>query len=108
KNQMYDIETPAGITLKPPKGRCWGATEPVYRELLADKRIYFPKKGRGRPRIKLFEGEEKGLVPMTWWEASDVGDNEDAKKEIIALFPDKEPFSTPKPEELLRRIVHIG
>lgn len=31
-----------------------------------------------------------------------------AKNEIVALFPRETPFSTPKPERLLQRIIHIG
>jgi adenine-specific DNA-methyltransferase len=45
---------------------------------------------------------------MTWWEAEFAGDNEEAKKEILALFPDQEPFKTPKPEKLLQQIVQIA
>ena len=107
-NQMYDIMTSAGTIVKPPKGRCWAATEPVFKQYLKDKRVYFPSNGTGRPRIKQFMGEEKGLVPMTWWEAKDVGDNEQAKKEILTLFADDDPFLTPKPERLLQRIVSIA
>ncbi len=107
-NQMYDIITPTGVVLQPPKGRCWGATEPVFRQYRAENRVYFPKGGDGRPRIKQFAGEEEGLTPMTWWEASESGDNEEAKKEILELFPDQEPFSTPKPERLIHRIMTIA
>jgi adenine-specific DNA-methyltransferase len=107
-NQMYDIVTPTGIVLKPPKGRCWGATEAVFKRYKEDNRVYFPKGGDGRPRIKQFQGEEQGLAPMTWWEASDSGDNEQAKKEILTLFPDIEPFGTPKPEKLIARILTIA
>jgi adenine-specific DNA-methyltransferase len=108
KNQMYLIKTPSGIEVEPPKGRCWAATEPEYLKLVADGRVYFPSDGAGRPRIKQFKGEEKGLVPMTWWGADLAGDNEEAKKEILNLFPDDEPFSTPKPERLLQRVIHIA
>ncbi len=45
---------------------------------------------------------------MTWWDANLAGDNEEAKKEILNLFPDDEPFGTPKPERLLQRIVQIA
>jgi len=107
-NQMYDIETPSGAVLKPPKGRCWGATEAVFRQYLADNRVYFPKSGKGRPRIKQFQGEEEGLAPMTWWAATECGDNEEAKKESLALVGDIEVFATPKPERLLHRIVTIA
>jgi adenine-specific DNA-methyltransferase len=107
-NQMYDIQTPTGNVVGPPRGRCWGATEPVYKQYLAEGRVYFPNGGDGRPRIKQFRGEEEGLVPMTWWEATDFGDNEASKREILSLFPDIEPFGTPKPEKLLSKIISIG
>jgi adenine-specific DNA-methyltransferase len=87
-NQMYDIIAPSGAVLAPPKGRCWAATEPVFKQHVADDRVYFPNNGTGRPRIKQFLGEQGGLVPMTWWDASTFGDNETSKKEILALFPD--------------------
>ena len=45
---------------------------------------------------------------MTLWIASEVGDTEDSKKEILALYPDDEPFGTPKPEALIQRIIHIA
>ncbi|HEB79425.1 MAG TPA: site-specific DNA-methyltransferase, partial [Rhodospirillales bacterium] len=106
-NQMYDIVTPSGVVLKPPSGRCWGATEPVFNKYLAKGRVYFPKKGAGRPRIKQYKGEEAGLAPMTWWDASFAGDNQAAKKEIINLFGD-DIFGTPKPEKLLMNVIHIA
>jgi adenine-specific DNA-methyltransferase len=104
-NQMYPITTPTGAVVEPPKGRCWGATKPVFDQYLADSRVYFPRGGDGKPRIKQFMGEEDGLVPMTWWPASEVGDNEEAKKEVMALLPDREAFGTPKPEHLIDRII---
>ncbi|MBY3025442.1 site-specific DNA-methyltransferase [Rhizobium leguminosarum] len=107
-NQMYKITTPTGVELDPPKGRCWGATQPVFDKFLSENRVYFPKGGDGRPRIKLFMGDEDGLVPMTWWPSSDFGDNDSAKKEMLELFPDREAFGTPKPERLLANIIHIA
>lgn len=47
-------------------------------------------------------------VPRTWWKNDEVGHNRTAKAEIKALFPGTNPFSTPKPERLLERIIHIG
>jgi len=108
KNQMYPITTPTGLILEPPKGRCWGATEAVFKQLTLEERVYFPKGGNGRPRVKQYADEAQGLVPMTWWSADEVGDNEEAKKEILALFPNAEPFATPKPERLIERIVQIA
>lgn len=108
-NQMYKITTPSGDVLDPPKGRCWGATEPEFIRIRdVEKRVYFPKNGRGRPRIKKYQFEESGLAPMTWWTAASFGDNQQAKKEILELFNDEDAFDTPKPEKLIERIFHIA
>lgn len=107
-NQMYQIETPTGNLVVPPAGRCWGATEPVFRSYLEEGRVYFPNGGNGRPRIKTYMGEENGLVPNTLWLAADVGDNERAKKEIISLFGGTPIFDTPKPESLVSTIFRIA
>lgn len=106
--QQYDIVTPTGQVLRPPRGRSWYATEPTYRDLLADGRIWFPKGGIGSPRLKLFAHQLRGLVPFTVWGPSDTGTNDDAKRHLMALFPDQEVFDTPKPESLLERIIHIA
>ena len=49
-----------------------------------------------------------GQPPRTWWDNEAVGHNRAAKSEIKALFPGQNPFSTPKPERLLERIIHIA
>jgi adenine-specific DNA-methyltransferase len=106
--QQYDIVTPTGQVLRPPRGRSWYATEPTYRSLLADGRIWFPKGGDGSPRLKLFASQLRGLVPFTVWGSADTGTNDDAKRHLLALFPVQEVFDTPKPESLLERIIHIA
>jgi adenine-specific DNA-methyltransferase len=106
--QQYDIVTPTGEVLRPPRGRSWYATEPTFRELLAEDRIWFPKGGSGSPRIKLFAHQLRGLVPFTVWGSADTGTNDDAKRHLLTLFPDIEVFDTPKPENLLERIIHIA
>jgi adenine-specific DNA-methyltransferase len=45
---------------------------------------------------------------MTLWLASEVGDNQMAKREILSLFSDNDPFGTPKPEKLLQTIIQIA
>jgi adenine-specific DNA-methyltransferase len=107
-NQMYKITSTDGTVHEPPRGRCWGATEEVFRRYEAEGRVYFPKGGAGKPRIKQFAGEEAGLVPMSLWLAEEVGTNEESKKEILALFDHDTPFGTPKPERLMERIVRIA
>ncbi len=108
KAQHYDIVTPTGQVLRPPRGRSWYATEKTYIDLLADDRIWFPKGGDGSPRLKLFAHQLRGLVPFTVWGSADTGTNDDAKRHLMAMFPEIEVFDTPKPESLLERIIHIA
>lgn len=108
KAQQYDIVTPSGAVLRPPRGRSWYATEPTFQDLLAEDRIWFPKGGNGSPRIKLFAHQLRGLVPFTVWGSGDTGTNDEAKRHLLTLFPDIEVFDTPKPESLLERIIHIA
>lgn len=108
-SQFYEIELPSGETVAAPPGRCWLYTRQRYNELLEDGRIWFGANGRGRPAIKRFLSEvQEGVVPTTWWPYDEVGHNQDAKKEILALFPGVEPFATPKPEGLIRRVLEIA
>lgn len=106
--QQYELVTPSGRVLTPPRGRSWYATEPRYRQFLAEGRIWFPKAGDGSPRLKLFAEHAGGLVPFTLWPSSEVGTNDDAKRHLQALFPDGTVFDTPKPESLLARILHLA
>lgn len=107
-NQMYQITTPGGATYAPPDGRCWANVESEFKRLLADGRLWFGKDGKARPRVKNFLSETEGVSSWTWWTNDEVGHNQEAKKEIIALFGANDAFDTPKPERLLRRIVDIG
>jgi adenine-specific DNA-methyltransferase len=108
ENQHYTIVNPAGIALRPPKGRSWYATEDVFKSLLADNCIWFPREGAGLPRLKRFLSAQKGLVPFSIWGPADTGTNDDATRHLMSLLPDVEVFATPKPEALMERIVHIG
>ena len=64
------------------------------------------KDGRGGLRKKGHIPTDYGRVPVTVW--IDAGRNDEAKREVQALFPGRAAFSTPKPELLLERIIHIA
>lgn len=67
--------------------------------------FYFTAKGLRR---KQYIPENWGAVPRSVWAGDDAGRNDIGKSEIKALFPGVSPFSTPKPEALLERIIHIA
>ena len=107
-NQMYEIVAPGGAVHTPPEGRCWSMIEPEFKRLLAEGRIYFGKDNNSQPNVIRYLDEVEGFVPWTWWPHEEVGHTDESKKEIHALFGKDDPFLTPKPERLLRRIVNIA
>jgi len=50
----------------------------------------------------------EGQNSWSWWTNKEVGHNQEAKKEVLAIFGAKNSFDTPKPERLLNRILHIA
>lgn len=107
-NQMYTIVTPGGAEYTPPDGRCWGNIEDNFKRFLAEGRMWFGKNGKARPRIKNYLSEANGVKSWSWWTNKDVGHNQEAKKEINALFGATNAFDTPKPERLLERVLNIA
>ena len=107
-NQMYEIVTPAGVRYSPPEGRCWANVEENFRHLCNQGRIWFGKDGRSRPRVKNYLSEAEGVKSWSWWTNREVGHNQEAKKEVNALFGASNAFDTPKPERLIQRILHIA
>ena len=109
-SQYYTVVSPTGVRHDPPKGRCWIYNEERMNREIAQGNIWFGKDGNNTPRVKKFLRDAKiGLTPETIWLADKVGTSNSAKKQLMTLFPDKENvFETPKPEELLKRIIEIA
>jgi len=107
--QFYSIKAPNGRLHEAPKGRCWIYTKPKMLEEIKKGNIWFGKDGNGVPRVKKFLKERvDGVTPETLWRAHEVGTTTDAKKHLIQLFNAKTLFDTPKPEQLIQRILHIS
>lgn len=111
KNQFYEIIAPNGKIHIPPIGRCWAYNKERMMKEIESGKIWFGETGEGVPRVKkyLCEVKKLGLTPETIWLGEEVGTNKSAKKHILKLFPnDKDVFDTPKPEELIKRILEIA
>lgn len=105
---FYAITTPSGKQVFPARGRSWSRPPEEIDRLRTDNRLWFGKKGDAIPSLKRFLTEVKdGVVPQTIWFRDEVGDNQDAKKEVKELNAD-EIFGTPKPEALIRRLLEIA
>ena len=108
ESNVFEIITPSGRKILPPAGYSSRLNQEKFQEYINDNRIWFGENGTNTPRIKRFLSEVKdGVTPMTWWTRDDIGDNQEAKREIKKLF-DNDVFVTPKSERLLHRILTIA
>jgi len=104
----WPMETPSGREVYPAEGRSWSRPKKNIEILRHDGRLWFGPKGDRMPRLKKFLNEmDGGLTPQTLWLSSEVGHNQEAKKEIISLALGSV-FATPKPERLIERILTIA
>ena len=105
----YSILCPSGrLIAGPPSGSYWRVSEEKFREMDHEGRIWWGKDGNNVPAPKIYLSEvKKGVVPQTFWSYEDVGHTQVAKKEIVKLFG-SEVFDTPKPEQLIDRVLHIA
>jgi adenine-specific DNA-methyltransferase len=107
-NTDYPITLPSGKIVNPTESRCWAVSKEKFEELVKDNRIWFGESGNNMPRVKRFLSEvQEGAVSKTIWYRTEVGDNQEAKREIKAFNSD-EVFATPKPERLIYRALTLA
>ena len=108
-SQFYTITAPNGSKHDPPKGRCWVYNQSKMEEQIRLNNIWFGKTGNNAPRIKKFLKDAKiGLTPHTLWTSDEVGTTDSAKKHLMSILATDNIFETPKPEELIHRILTIA
>ena len=108
-NYDFEITTPSGRQVSPPKGICWRFSKEKVSELILDNRVWFGENGDNVPRLKRFLNEVKeGITPLTIWYHKDVAHNQEAAQELRKLFEGELYFETPKPVRLIKRIVHLA
>lgn len=110
---QYSITTPSGRVIDgPPAGSYWRVSEENFRRLQRENRIWWGESGDNRPGIKRFLSEVKqGVVPQTLWKWQDVGSTRNAKQALSQIFsakPNEEIFVTPKPVDLVERVLEIA
>lgn len=108
----YEVQSPNGTVFTPPSGRYWVVSKANFEKLDADKRIWWGKGGGNMPRLKRFRSDVKeGVVPQTLWLHNDVGNTQEAKKELLSVITferSEDVLNTVKPTGLIRRVLQIG
>ena len=108
-NLYYPILQPnTGEEIWPKKTRVWAYSKETHKQHRINNMIYWGKDGLSKsPRIKKFLVDAKPVVPRSIWLNSEVGHNQESRSEALGLFSET-PFSTPKPERLIERILQIA
>jgi len=109
----YVITCPSGRIIDgPPAGRYWVVSEDNFKKMDADNRVWWGKDKNNIPAQKRFLSEVKqGVVPQTLWTYDIAGHTQDAKKQLNEILPkerNEDVFSTPKPLQLMDRILRMA
>jgi adenine-specific DNA-methyltransferase len=109
-NLYYGIRHPkTGELIFPSETRVWAYDEKRHMDHVRDRLVWWGEnQDKEKPRLKSFlQKVGTGLVPDTLWLREDSGDNQDAKREMLALNAE-DVFPTPKPERLLAKVLQIA
>ncbi len=110
-SMYYGITAPDGAVVFPKKpdgsdGRWrWGREK---YEAEQERVEWIDGRSGWAPYYRIYADTAAARPPETIWSHPEVGSNRTAMAEQKALAEDVEPFSTPKPEALLRRILEIA
>ncbi|GAA5020575.1 DNA methylase N-4 [Marivirga lumbricoides] len=105
-NLIYDIKTPSGKIIKPPS-KGWRWSKETVQEKIKSKEIIFSE-DEERIIRKIYLSNQTGRAPESLWFAKEVGSTRDASNDLKELFDNEVPFDTPKPIELIDRILQIS
>jgi adenine-specific DNA-methyltransferase len=104
-NLIFDIETPSGKTIKPPKNGWRWSKETINKKITSGEIVFSDDETRIIRKIYL--SQVKGRAPETIWFGKDVGTTRDATEELKEIFNGESPFETPKPRRLVSRIIEL-
>jgi len=110
---IYPVTSPSGrVIAGPPIGMYWRFSEEKFKELDADKRIWWGTDGSNVPAVKRFLSEvSSGRTPQTLWFYEEVGHTQDAKKTLLKYVQfehTENVLNSVKPVELLQRVLQLA
>lgn len=109
-NLTFDIISPNGTIIKPPKNG-WRWSKERIEEMIKNSEIIFSP-DQTRIIKKTFLKDQSGIVPSNiWWDVEDSGHNRNAKYELMKIFPElksSEVFKTPKPTKFINKILNVS
>lgn len=106
KTLCYDIVAPNGAIIHAPTNG-WRWSEDSVKEKIASGEIIFKKDNSGIIR-KIYLLDQQGRTPENLWEGQKFGTTRQAAAMIKELFNGCQVFDTPKPYELILRMLDIS
>ena len=105
-NLYHPVTNPnTGEIIWPRRNRVWAYGSEAHERNVAQGLLYWGKDGKAKmPRLKKFLGTGRLVVPRSIWTHAEAGHNQEAKLEILEMVTGN-PFATPKPTRLIRRIL---
>lgn len=105
-NLIYDIKTPSGKIITPPKNGWRWSKETVEKKISTGEIIF--SEDETRIIRKIYLKNLNGRTPETVWFGKDFGTTRDAAQSLKEIFGDKDIFATPKPVELIKKIIQLS
>jgi adenine-specific DNA-methyltransferase len=99
---QYAVETPSGRTID----RMWRMPRETFEELREADRLYFGTDGSAIPQRKHYLEDSRGVPPDNLW--LDAGTNKQGSNTVEDLLGTKVAGHTPKPVEVVRRILDVA
>ncbi|HHD78266.1 MAG TPA: site-specific DNA-methyltransferase, partial [Epsilonproteobacteria bacterium] len=105
KTLCFDIETPSGNIISPPKnGWRWAKSE--VNKKIDSGEIIFNDDETNIIR-KIYLKNQDGRTPENLWIGEEYGTTRSANSELKELFENETPFDTPKPTKLIRKLCQL-
>jgi adenine-specific DNA-methyltransferase len=109
-NLTYDLVSPNGAIIKPPKNG-WRWRKEKMEEMIENKEVVFSQ-DQSKIIKKTYLKDQTGIVPSNiWWDIENSGHNRNAKYELIKIFNElktSDIFKTPKPTKFIDKILKIS
>lgn len=106
KTLCYDIIAPNGNVIHSPANG-WRWSKESVQEKIGTGEIIFNTDSTNIIR-KIYLCDQDGRMPENLWEGDEYGTTRQAAAEIKELFDGVQVFDTPKPTQLIKRIISIG
>ena len=115
-NLYYLVTNPnTGEEIWPKRTRVWAYSQEEHARHIAEGLIYWGKDGKGKvpayKRYKHLLRNADGVVPQTLWMHDFAGHTDAARKdlrEVLFDVPSVSDFATPKPTQLIQRVLQIA